>query len=243
MRGSRTRDTCSSGIPTMRRTTAVRQNTFKRAHELVRRRRRGDGLRPASIVGPARRRAGRRGQRAGLVGWYNAEPTFSGLELPEVTDQLRTVIIGHGNVALDCARVLAAPSTHLDGDRYRGGLGGVAEAPSKRLIHVVGRRGATQAAFTTKECRELTELENAALVIDPAELKSGRHRSVTRRRSSTTTQTQAQVPRPGRRFGRLRHAGAGGAPQISEAARGLRGGSQGPSGSGSSSRSASWRVM
>ena len=63
-----------------------------------------------------------------FVGWYNAEPTFSGLELPEVTDQLRTVIIGHGNVALDCARVIAAPSTHLGRDRHaRGGLRGVAE--------------------------------------------------------------------------------------------------------------------
>jgi adrenodoxin-NADP+ reductase len=109
-----------------------------------------------------------------FVGWYNAEPTFSGLDLPEVTDQLRSVIIGHGNVALDCARVLAAPSMHLDAtDIHEEAFEALQRLPSKRLIHVVGRRGATQAAFTTKECRELTELEGAALVIDPAELEAG----------------------------------------------------------------------
>lgn len=109
-----------------------------------------------------------------FVGYYNAEPTFSRLELPSVTDQLRTVIIGHGNVALDCARVLAAPSSHLDAtDIHSTAFEALQRLPSKRLIHVVGRRGATQAAFTTKECRELTELEGAALVIDPAELQAG----------------------------------------------------------------------
>ena len=109
-----------------------------------------------------------------FVGWYNAEPTFSSLELPEVTDHLRTVIIGHGNVALDCARLIAAPSSHLDAtDIHEEAFEALQRLPSKRQIHVVGRRGATQAAFTTKECRELTELENAALVIDPAELTEG----------------------------------------------------------------------
>ncbi|CAH0363699.1 unnamed protein product [Pelagomonas calceolata] len=109
-----------------------------------------------------------------FVGWYNAEPTFSHLQLPDVSDQLRSVIIGHGNVALDCARLLAAPSSHLDAtDIHSTAFEALQRLPSKRLIHVVGRRGATQAAFTTKEVRELTELENAALVIDPAELEAG----------------------------------------------------------------------
>ena len=37
-----------------------------------------------------------------------------------MTDQLRAVIIGHGNVALDCARLLAAPSSHLDATDIHG---------------------------------------------------------------------------------------------------------------------------
>jgi ferredoxin--NADP+ reductase len=37
-------------------------------------------------------------------------------------------------------------------------------------IHLVGRRGAAQAKFTTKELRELGELANADVVVDPAEL-------------------------------------------------------------------------
>ena len=109
-----------------------------------------------------------------FVGWYNGEPTFNDLELPVVSDQLRSVIIGHGNVALDCARVLAAPSSHLDKtDIHSTAFEALQRLPSKRRIHVVGRRGATQAAFTTKEVRELTELDNAALVIDDDELKAG----------------------------------------------------------------------
>ena len=83
-------------------------------------------------------------------------------------------ILGHGNVALDCARLIAAPSSHLDAtDIHEEAFEALQRLPSKRIINVVGRRGATQAAFTTKECRELTELEGAALVIDPAELEAG----------------------------------------------------------------------
>lgn len=109
-----------------------------------------------------------------FVGYYNAEPTFAGLDLPDVNEELRAVVIGHGNVALDCARVLAAPAAHLAcTDVDAAAFDALQALPARRRIHVVGRRGATQSAFTTKECRELTELENAALVIDGDELRAG----------------------------------------------------------------------
>ena len=68
------------------------------------------------------------------------------------------VVVGHGNVALDCARVLAKGGTGLkDTDVashvlpiLQGGVGHVT---------VVGRRGHVQGAFTIKEVRELHALQ------------------------------------------------------------------------------------
>lgn len=42
----------------------------------------------------------------------------------------------------------------------------------KRVL-LVGRRGSAQAAFTMKELRELTKLDNVACVVDPENLKQG----------------------------------------------------------------------
>lgn len=40
-----------------------------------------------------------------------------------------------------------------------------------KKVYLVGRRGSAQAAFTMKEIRELTKLENVSCVVDPEELK------------------------------------------------------------------------
>lgn len=42
-----------------------------------------------------------------FVGWYNGVPEDR--ELPIKLDMEDVVIIGHGNVALDCARILLTP--------------------------------------------------------------------------------------------------------------------------------------
>lgn len=112
-----------------------------------------------------------------FVKWYNAEPGAPPPPLPASKSDgpFRAVIIGHGNVALDCARVLAAPAAHLAGtDAAPGARAALAALPEERRIAIVGRRGATQAAFTIKECREFTQLgDSVELVVDGDELAAG----------------------------------------------------------------------
>jgi adrenodoxin-NADP+ reductase len=68
------------------------------------------------------------------------------------------VVIGHGNVALDCARVLAKASPGLyDTDLAARALPVLGDGVSH--ISIVGRRGHVQGAFTIKELRELVKLE------------------------------------------------------------------------------------
>mmetsp|Transcript_910 Transcript_910/g.2708 ORF Transcript_910/g.2708 Transcript_910/m.2708 type:complete len:487 (+) Transcript_910:204-1664(+) len=112
-----------------------------------------------------------------FVGWYNAEPSHAFLEpLAGLAgrDRLNAAVVGQGNVALDCARVLAAPPSLIEPtDMTRRAVAALGELPQKRRVDVLGRRGATQAAFTLKECRELANLDGGALVVDEAELLAG----------------------------------------------------------------------
>ena len=73
--------------------------------------------------------------------------------------QTSVVVIGQGNVALDCARILAKGSDGLyDTDIAAHALPVLVKGVSE--VSVVGRRGHIQGAFTIKELRELIKLED-----------------------------------------------------------------------------------
>lgn len=91
-----------------------------------------------------------------FVGWYNGLPEFAALA-PDLS-QDEAVVIGQGNVALDVARILLE-----DVDRLRktdiAEYAVAALATSRvRRVRLVGRRGAMQAAFSTKELRQQMNL-------------------------------------------------------------------------------------
>ena len=104
-----------------------------------------------------------------FVGWYNAHPKFE-----EATPDLsgaRAVVVGNGNVALDVARILVTDPDML-------GQTDIADHALESLrpcgvdeVVVIGRRGPLQTAFTTLELRELGELENVDVIVDPAQLE------------------------------------------------------------------------
>ncbi|ABK68476.1 MULTISPECIES: FAD-dependent oxidoreductase [Mycobacterium avium complex (MAC)] len=104
-----------------------------------------------------------------FVGWYNAHPNFE-----EATPDLsgsRAVVVGNGNVALDVARILVTDPDVL-------GLTDIADHALESLrpcgvdeVVVIGRRGPLQTAFTTLELRELGELDNVDVIVDPAQLE------------------------------------------------------------------------
>ncbi|MFJ1797917.1 FAD-dependent oxidoreductase [Streptomyces sp. NPDC088180] len=103
-----------------------------------------------------------------FVSWYSAHPDV-GAD-PFVLDARSAVVIGVGNVAVDVARILARGADELRAtDVPRAALSALEES-RVRDVHIVGRRGPSQARFTTKELRELGALPGARVVVDPAEL-------------------------------------------------------------------------
>jgi ferredoxin/flavodoxin---NADP+ reductase len=104
-----------------------------------------------------------------FVNWYNAHPDFADREFDLGCE--RAVVIGNGNVATDVARMLALPRSELEvtdtADHAIEALVGSAV----REIVILGRRGPAQAAFTNPELRELGELTDADIIVDPAEVE------------------------------------------------------------------------
>jgi len=79
------------------------------------------------------------------------------------------VVIGNGNVAADVARMLALPREELEiTDTAEHAIEALAENGVKEIL-VLGRRGPAQAAFTNPEVRELGELVDADVVVDPTD--------------------------------------------------------------------------
>lgn len=106
-----------------------------------------------------------------FVGWYNGLPEYAELE-PDLSRGREAVIIGQGNVAMDVARILLSGAEALKRtDITEYALEALAKSRIE-AVHVVGRRGPAQAAFTIKEVRELLKLPGVGFL--PVEKVEGR---------------------------------------------------------------------
>ncbi|MDX6555116.1 MAG: ferredoxin/flavodoxin---NADP+ reductase [Miltoncostaeaceae bacterium] len=104
-----------------------------------------------------------------FVGWYNAHPDFRSLSFDLSAEQV--AVVGNGNVAMDLARILASPPEALAAtDIAEHALEALAGSKI-RVIHVLGRRGPAQAAFTNKELRELGEIPGVDVIVRPEDLE------------------------------------------------------------------------
>ncbi|EDW02330.1 GH21932 [Drosophila grimshawi] len=93
-----------------------------------------------------------------FVAWYNGLPGAEQLQ-PDLSGRDVTVV-GQGNVAVDVARMLLSPLDSLKlTDTTDYALEALASSKVER-VHLVGRRGPLQAAFTIKELREMLKLPN-----------------------------------------------------------------------------------
>jgi ferredoxin/flavodoxin---NADP+ reductase len=106
-----------------------------------------------------------------FVGWYNGHPDFVDLEPPLDTE--RAVVIGAGNVALDVARMLLLPEDDLRATDTADHAVEALAASSVREALVCGRRGPLEASFTTTELRELADIDDLAVVVDPEQVPAG----------------------------------------------------------------------
>jgi ferredoxin--NADP+ reductase len=103
-----------------------------------------------------------------FVAWYNGHPDFQDLEFDLAAE--RVVVIGNGNVAIDCARMLALTQDELaTTDTIDEAADAIVASPVREIL-MLGRRGPVQAAFTPPELKELGELAGAEPVVDPADL-------------------------------------------------------------------------
>ncbi len=104
-----------------------------------------------------------------FVAWYNGHPDYQELEF-DLSGE-RAVVVGAGNVALDVVRMLAlAPEEIRPTDTTDAAIEAILGSGLKEIV-LLARRGPAQAAFTTPELKELGELADADVVVDPADLE------------------------------------------------------------------------
>jgi ferredoxin--NADP+ reductase len=102
---------------------------------------------------------------AEFVPWYNTHPDFENLKVDLSCDT--AVVIGAGNVAMDCARMLAVDPSELDPTDTSEIAMNAFHASKIRKVYIAGRRGPEHAAFTSPELRELPKLEHTDVYFDP----------------------------------------------------------------------------
>ena len=112
---------------------------------------------------------------AEFVPWYNGHPDFLDVDVPLQGDT--AVIIGVGNVAMDCARILGINPIELDPtDIAEHALAALGKS-NIRKVYIAGRRGPEHAAFTAPELRELPKLEHTDIIIDSDEVHAAHERA------------------------------------------------------------------
>ena len=104
---------------------------------------------------------------AEFVGWYNGHPEFADLDPP--LGGTHAAVVGAGNVALDCARILSKTAHEFQGSDIVGHALEALDRSAIRTVTILGRRGPHQIAMTPKELGELGHLEAAAPVVDFAD--------------------------------------------------------------------------
>ena len=130
-----------------------------------------------------------------FVGWYNGHPEYADLD-PFLLGS-NAVIIGAGNVALDCARILAKTRHEFEGSDIVGHALDALDNSAIRTITILGRRGPYQVAMTPKELGELSHLEAAVPEIDLGDfppLEADEPLEPGLRKSVTILRSFAQLP-------------------------------------------------
>lgn len=107
-----------------------------------------------------------------FVAWYCGHPEALREQMEGVLDGVTSVVVvGVGNVAVDVVRVLAKTTAELDHTDMPQHVLDRLGSTTVTDIHLLGRRGPAQGAFTTKELRELGELADADVLVEPADLE------------------------------------------------------------------------
>ncbi|MFM9135792.1 MAG: NADP oxidoreductase, partial [bacterium] len=101
------------------------------------------------------------------VNWYTGHPdmapdAFAGF----LAASSSVAVIGVGNVAVDVTRVLSKAPDEIEHTDMPEHVFAALRGSGIEEVHVIGRRGPAQATWTTKELRELGELEETQVVVE-----------------------------------------------------------------------------
>jgi NADPH-dependent glutamate synthase beta subunit-like oxidoreductase len=139
---------------------------------------------------------------AEFVGWYNGHPDFADLDPP--LGGTHAAVIGNGNVALDCARILSKTRQEFEGSDIVGHALDALDHSAINTITILGRRGPHQIAMTPKELGELGHLEAASPIVEPSDfppveadeaLEPGHRKSISILRGFAATPADASKPK------------------------------------------------
>jgi len=111
---------------------------------------------------------------ADFVPWYNGHPDYVNCDVP--LNGKNAIVIGAGNVAMDCGRMLALDPAELDRTDTADYALAAFHQSSIRNVTIVGRRGPEHAAFTSPEIRELPKLENTDVIISESGIEAAKIR-------------------------------------------------------------------
>ena len=119
-----------------------------------------------------------------IVHWYTRHPSQpTPLALDKVT---HVSIIGNGNVSLDVARMLLTPVSTLAQYDVPKSVLDILSQSAVRHVSIIARRGPLEAAFTTKELRELINLSDSSMApLDSSILTPPPDLTLTRQQSRT----------------------------------------------------------
>ncbi|KAM3721894.1 NADPH:adrenodoxin oxidoreductase [Dirofilaria immitis] len=124
-----------------------------------------------------------------FVFWYNG---MSDTKTPLLNCE-KAVIIGNGNVALDCSRVILSSGTdRLLNTDIASSILDILSRSQIRHVTIVGRRGLLDVSFTIKEIREQITLPNCSFSVEIGDFDL-----------LALKETQQTLPRPKKRIAEL----------------------------------------
>ncbi|MEK9764672.1 MAG: FAD-dependent oxidoreductase, partial [Deltaproteobacteria bacterium] len=126
-----------------------------------------------------------------FVGWYNGHPDYRHHQF-DLTSK-RVAIIGMGNVAIDCARILCQdPENLAKTDIAQHALEALRQSEVEEVF-LIGRRGPVQAAFTPAEARELLHLPKVDAVMRASDLELDDHSKEELSKASRNTKLNMEI--------------------------------------------------
>ncbi|MGA0768732.1 MAG: FAD-dependent oxidoreductase [bacterium] len=126
-----------------------------------------------------------------FVGWYNGHPDYRHHQF-DLTSK-RVAIIGMGNVAIDCARILCQdPENLAKTDIAKHALEALRQSEVEEVF-LIGRRGPVQAAFTPAEVRELLHLPKVDAVMRASDLELDDHSKEELSKASRNTKLNMEI--------------------------------------------------